>query len=473
MALALLSPPLHHPLRPLNPPPLACTTASSTGFSFFFPPAPRWRASSAAAGDGPGPSEAAGDTPLDADLLRRVSAAADADQALDIVAESLGGAGSGPKSSLDASDCNAIVAAALDRGNVDLALSVFEAMRSGLARVGRWSWARPDVRTYALLVQRLAAALRVSDAIRIVGYVSRAGASSAEEVRFGITVCCPTCMVAIAVAQPQHGTQVVSCSKCRYQYELLSGDITNIESEEVSMDTSAFEKALQFINVMKDDLPAAVHSIVIRTPSGTARTHRFATKTVELPAQGGERVTISLAAPANVYREMGPLKIAARSKGFSPGEPMCLTNHVSGQVSKLLRPPSKNVGPFVLTPYLFVGALALLASGDAVSAFIDPSLPRLITATAIASAAVGTTLNQVILPETRKLCSMIEIEVEMDSDVLVAEAATGAERISEQIQQLMEIDSLEEQWRIQAEANDEAERLLSSDSSEALSAEHV
>lgn len=72
-----------------------------------------------------------------------------------------------------------------------------------------------------------------------------------------------------------------------------------------------------------------------------------------------------------------------------------------------------------------------------------------------------------------KLCSMIEIEVEMDSDVIVAEAATGAERISEQIEQLMEIDSLEEQWRIQAEANDEAERLLGSDSLEALSAERV
>lgn len=327
------------------------------------------------------------------------------------------------------------------------------------------------------------------------------------------------------------------------------------------MDISAFEKALQFINVMKDDLPAAVHSIVIRTPSGTARTHRFATKTVELPAQGGERVTISLAAPANAYRQMGPLKIAARSKGFSPGEPMCLTNHVSGEISKLLRVPSKNAGPLFLSPYLVVGAVALLASGDAVSAFIDPSLPRLITATVIASAAVGTTLDQVILPETRKLpqkavdivavqqkllsqydmlqsrlkdlkrlvekevwmlarmcqlenkilavgepsyrarrgrvkrvrkslettllakielmesyaklCSMIEIEVEMDSDVIVAEAATGAERISEQIEQLMEIDSLEEQWRIQAEANDEAERLLGPDSSEALSAERV
>jgi hypothetical protein len=46
------------------------------------------------------------------------------------------------------------------------------------------------VRTYALLVQRLAAALRVSDAIRIVGYVSRAGASSVEEVRFRARTSC-------------------------------------------------------------------------------------------------------------------------------------------------------------------------------------------------------------------------------------------------------------------------------------------
>ncbi|EEE68497.1 hypothetical protein OsJ_26921 [Oryza sativa Japonica Group] len=413
-------------------------------------------------------------------------------------------------------------------------------MRSGFARAGAWRWARPDVRTYALLVQRLAAALRVSDALRIIDYVSRAGISSAEEVPFGMIIRCPSCMVAVAVAQPQHGTQTVSCSKCRYQYELFSGDIMSIESEEVSMDISALDKALRFINVIKDGLPAAVHSIVIRTPSGTARTHRFATQTVELPAQEGERVTISLAAPSNVYREMGPLKISARSQGFRPGEPMSLTNHINRQVSRLLRAPSKNEGPFVFNPYLLVGALALLASGDAASAFIDPSLPRFITATAFASAAVGTALNQVILPEIRKLpqktvdiiavrqqllsqydmlqtrlkdlkqlsekevwmlarmsqlenkilavgepsyrarrgrvkrvleslestllakielmesyakvieqilymlCSMIEIEVEMDSDVIVAEAASSAERISEQIQQLMEIDSLEE-----------------------------
>ncbi|KAL6646503.1 hypothetical protein ACP70R_018111 [Stipagrostis hirtigluma subsp. patula] len=641
MALAVLSPSHagHCLARPLPSLPLA-RAAGAAGLAFFSrsssPPSPGAcslrRAGATGGGDGAGSSEAPEDSLLDADLLRRVSCAADADEALDIVAESGACAGS----ALGAPECNAIVAAALDRGNVDLALSVFEAMRSGFARVGGWRWARPDVQTYALLVRRLAAALRVTDAIRIIDYVSRGGVSSAEEVPFGMIVRCPTCMVAVAVAQPQDGTQgcgadkykllcrwarlvvtplgtnggilVVSCSKCRCQYELFSGDITSIESEEVSlpnswsisrfpcslecklygevivvetalpgvpvlppnthgilspesMDISALEKAMRFINVMKDGLPAAVHSIVIRTPSGTARTHRFATQTVQLPAQEGERVTISLAAPSNVYREIGPLKIAARSKGFRPGEPMCLTNHTNNEVSKLLRAPSKNEGSFILSPYLLVGALALLASGDATSAFIDPSLPRLITATVVASAAIGTSINQVILPEIQKLpqkavdivavrqqllsqydmlqtrlkdlkqlaenevwmlarmcqldnkilavgepsyrarrgrvkrvreslestllaridlmesyaklCSMIEIEVEMDSEVIAAEAASSAERISEQIQQLMEIDSLEEQWRIQAEANDEAERLLSSDSSETLPAGRV
>ncbi|XP_039853711.1 uncharacterized protein LOC120712066 isoform X2 [Panicum virgatum] len=572
MALALLPPsPASHrrSLRPVSSPLLTrVTTAASFGLAFSSHPSSgccSLQRTGAAGGDGDGAGEASSEAPvagwLDTDLLRRVSGAGDADQALDIVADSAGGSGA----ALEAPECNAIIAAALDRGNVDLALSVFEAMRSGFAG-GGWRWARPDDRTYALLVQRLAAALRVSDAIRIIDYASCAGVSSTEEVPFGIIVRCPTCMVAVAVAQPQDGTQVVSCSKCRYQYELFSGDISSIESEEVSMDISALEKALRFINIRKDGLPAAVHSIVIRAPSGIARTHRFATQNVELPAQEGERVTISLAAPSNVYREMGPLKIAARSQGFKPGEPMCLTNHSNGQVSKLLRAPSMNEGSFFLSPYLLVGALSLLASGDAASAFIDPSLPRLITATAIASAAIGTTLNQVVLPEIQKLpqkavdivavrqqllsqydilqsrlkelkqlaqkevwmlarmcqldnkilavgepsyrarrgrvkrvreslestlsarielmesyakvikeklCSMIEIEIEMDSDVIAAEVASSAERISEQIQQLMEIDSLEEQWRIQAEANDEAERLLSSDSSETLPAGHM
>lgn len=45
------------------------------------------------------------------------------------------------------------------------------------------------MRTYALLVQRLAAAPRVADAIMIIDYVSRAGASSMDEVIFQVRTC--------------------------------------------------------------------------------------------------------------------------------------------------------------------------------------------------------------------------------------------------------------------------------------------
>nr|CAD1823602.1 unnamed protein product [Ananas comosus var. bracteatus] len=438
---------------------------------------------------------------LNGDLLRRLSSLKDADQVIEMIVEAERSAGIGV---LETEDCNSIIEAAFDRGNVDLALSVFLAMQTGYAQGPIW-----------------------------------------------VVVRCPTCMIAIAVAQPQHGSQVASCSKCRYQYELVSGNIVSISSEEISTETSAWEKALGFLQITKNAIPAALHSIVVRTPTGTARTHRFGTKTVELPAQEGERVTISLAAPSNVYRQMGPLKLSAKSPGFRPGEPMSLTNHTNGQISQLLRAPVENNGSFLTSPYFLFPSIALLASGDAASAFIDPSLPRLISVTLVASAALGTALNQVILPEfcklpqkavdvvalkqqllsqydllqTRikdlkqaaekevwmlarmcqlenkilavgevsyrarrgrvkmareslenallarieliesyaKISSMIEIEVEMDSDVLAAEAASSAERISEQIQQIMEIENLEERWRIQAEANDEVERLLRSE----------
>lgn len=150
---------------------------------------------------------------LDEELLRRVSGAKDADEALGMIEEARG---SGDPGVIETEDCHSIIESAFDRGDADLALSVFYAMRAGVDRgmaekdssAGRWTWARPDVRTYALMVQRLAASLRVSDALTMISYVSRMGVSSGEEVPFGMVVRCPSCMVAIAVAQPQHGIQV-------------------------------------------------------------------------------------------------------------------------------------------------------------------------------------------------------------------------------------------------------------------------
>ncbi|KAM3289772.1 putative protein isoform X1 [Capsicum chacoense] len=489
-------------------------------------------------------------------LISRVSAAKDASEVLEMIADMTGRSGG----VVSSKDCGLIISAALDRSNADLALSVFDAMRStfdpgtsvsdGGPSYDRWRWSRPDVTTYTLLVRGLATLLRVSDALKIIANICRAGSSPSEEVLFGKVVRCPSCMIAVTVVQPQDGIQVVSCSKCRYQYELVSGSIVSIESEEISMEIPAWRRGLRFLSI-KQNIPAAVHSIVVETPSGMARTNKFATETVDLPAQEGERVTIALAAPPNVYREVGPLKFNPKAPNVYPGEPLCLTNHRDGRESPLLRAPKKDKTPSLLNPSILVPLLAVFATGDAASGIIDPNLPQIITVAAVSSITLGATLNSLFFPQFSKLprrlvdtiairqqllsqydvlqsrikelkesaenevwmlarmcqlenkifavgepayrarrskvkrvreslessvsrrieliesyariSSIIEIEVEMDSDVLAAEAAGNAENIAEQIQQIMELENLEEKWKIQAEANDEAERLLSSE----------
>ncbi|KAI3900775.1 hypothetical protein MKW98_012499 [Papaver atlanticum] len=483
------------------------------------------------------------------ELINRILSMKDADEVLEMISEKY----QKDTGVVGTSDCCMIINSALERGNFLLALSIFSAMRSSFEQdssIKDWKWSRPDVRTYASLVRGLAASLRVSDAIRMVNEVCRVGVSSGEEVPFGKVVRCPSCTIAVAVAQPQHGSQIASCAKCRYQYELVSGDIVSIESEEVSMDTSSWERGLRFLQLTRKNIPAAVHSIVVQTPTGTARTHRFATKTVELPAREGERVTISLAAPSSVYRQVGPLKFTTKAPGFNPGEPMCLTNHNDGRESELLRAPSKNERLSLLSPSVLFPVLGVLATGDAASGIINPSLPQFISVAAVASVALGTTLNTLVLPQLNRLpqrsvdvvaikqqllsqydilqtriknlreatekeiwmlarmcqlenkilavgepsyrarrnrvkrvreslenslkgrielidsyariSSMIEIEVELDSDVIAAEAVSNAENIVEQIEQTMELENLEQGWREQVEANDEVERLLSS-----------
>ncbi|KAL3021602.1 hypothetical protein AAZX31_05G202500 [Glycine max] len=160
--------------------------------------------------------------------------------------------------------------------------------------------------------------LRVSDALRVIRYICEVGVSPGEEIPFGKIVKCPSCRIAVGVAQPQQGILIVSCAKCRCQYELVLGDIVSIESEEISMDITAWERGLRYVKLMKQSIPAAVHSIVVQTPSGLTRTHRFATETVDLPAQEGERVTVAVAALSNVYRKVGPFKFSPRAPDFYP-----------------------------------------------------------------------------------------------------------------------------------------------------------
>lgn len=133
-----------------------------------------------------------------------------------------------------------------------------------------------------------------------------------------------------------------------------------------------------------------------------ARTHRFATETVDLPAQEGERVTVAAAAPLNAYRDFGPLKLSPRTPKFYPGEPMSLTNHRDSRESRLLRAPSKELGKFMLTPSVLFPILLLFATGDAASGLLDPSLPQIIAVTTVSSLAAGATFNSLVLPQLNK-----------------------------------------------------------------------
>ncbi|KAH9316504.1 hypothetical protein KI387_025131, partial [Taxus chinensis] len=169
------------------------------------------------------------------DLLSKVSTAKDAEEVLCIIADKFEGIGGGIVSS---EDCAAIISAAIARNNVDLAFSILHGMRrtsiqkklerklgEGSLRdssTQKWIWAQPDVTTYITLVRGLAASLRVSDAIRTIKDISRAGAPQGNEVPFGKVVKCPNCMIALAVVQPQHGVQVASNSSAERNWSTYS-----------------------------------------------------------------------------------------------------------------------------------------------------------------------------------------------------------------------------------------------------------
>ncbi|KAK0587091.1 hypothetical protein LWI29_017174 [Acer saccharum] len=417
---------------------------------------------------------------LDEELLSSVSVAEDANEALEIISDSE----KSKRSSggvVSVNDCRLIINAAVGRGNTDLALSVFYAMRSSFDQgvsenssfVDRWRWSRPDVNIYTSLVQGLAVSLKVSDALRLIDDICRVGVSPSEEVPFGKVVRCPTCLIAVAVAQPQHGIQIISCSKCRYKYELVSGGIVSIDSEEIR--NSSY-----------------------RTQHGYSCMEK------------GAKISANYEA-----------KYSCRCSLYCGSDTFCLIPLLAvlatgDAVSRIVDPS--------LPQFLSVAAVASLAVGTTLNTVVFPQLSqlpqRLVEVIAIKQQllsqydvlqsrikelkevaekevwmlarmcqlenkiyAVGepsyrarrSRLKRVreglensirgrieLIDSYARISSMIEIEVEMDYDVLAAEEVSSTENVAEQIQQIMELENLEEKWRLQAEANDEAERLINS-----------
>lgn len=514
------------------------------------------------------PRAPGGDAPaIPPAVLRKAAAAGDAIEALDILAEGL------PGGSLSDGDCRVIMAAALERGNAELAQSIFRAMTAAAAGTsssvsslmsvdsstgakGALSWPPATIETAAALVIGLCRALRIKEAVSVIGSVRSRGLPVTEDIQFGYVVECPLNATGkpLAVMQPQEGVRNIVDSFSRYEYELFSGNVVNVSSESLVAESSGLvpdligglikgNSFLQRWGVLWRPSAGAVHTIVVQTPAGQQRTFRFGTNTADVSARQNDRITVVCAPQTPVNKQIFGLLSSAPPE-TKPGEPLSLTNHTLEMSTQLARPPAAGMPGGI--PNWVIPAAAALVAADAASSLVNPIFPYLVAGAVVSTAATAVAAQKVALPrlkqlplskveiqatrqkllgqhtvlerrvvelvreceddvrvlarlwqlqtkmgavsggggtydarmerisETRtaiegrlgkriemvdayaKVISMIEIEVEMETQLPDAEV----EGIEVQIARLEEIEDLQAEYQIQAEAQDEVERLL-------------
>jgi len=489
-------------------------------------------------------------------LLRKVVGTGNASEAADLIATSHAGA------RLTDQDCVQLITSALEKGNIALALSVHESMcrakragnitgSSSLASIEESiDWPAATVQATSALVLGLCRQLAIDDALRTISDIRVQGLPRNEAVGFGKVIASPLAPnQTLTVVQPQEGCKFVADAFSRYEYEVFSGRVVTIKSEALQISAGILFALLRGIGILKKPPPAAVHEFVVQAPDGTSRTFRVATPTADVPAQKDERITMVCApGPGSAKsskrkRQQGLLD--SSPPDTKPGEALTATNHKTGVVTQLLRPPLS--GTQTALPGWVLPAIVVLAGGDAASTLIDPALPALIAGSVVTVVGSGVAGNQLLLPRLKQLpekalgveyvrqrllgqyaqlaskvasvtgesnedvrvlarlwqlqnkmqsvaagatasygarmervaaartnieerlvkklelldgysrvMNMIEIEVEMDIEVPAAELAG----IEQQMERLTELESLQDDWRVQAEARDEVERLL-------------
>jgi hypothetical protein len=484
-------------------------------------------------------------------VARRAAAAADAAEALDALGAALG-TGAPP---LGEAGAQQVMAAALERGNVELALAIFRAMTaavSGLAAPpaaapGAPVWPPASAATAAALAIGLCRALRAREAIAVVDSVRRRGLPPSEDGHFGTIVAGPPAAPGapprpLALVQPGQGVQAVADAATRYEYELFSGEVREAAAESLGGSESWARRAARRAGLVRAARAAAEHALVVETPAGAQRSFRFGTATADVPAKVGDRVTV-VCAPVAPKLSAGRL-LSASPPGAAPGEALSLTNHSQRGATPLLPPPAPG-GAAGGAPSWALPVALLLAASDAASALVDPALPYLATGALLAAGAAAVAGSTVLVPRLKQLperaveaaagrqrllaqhaalearagalaaeagedcralarlwglqgkmgavaagaeydarrgrvaaaaaagevrlakalevldayarvVSMIEIEVEVEA-ALPADAEEG---IDAQIARLEEVEELAADWRLQAEAADDVERML-------------
>lgn len=183
-------------------------------------------AAAAAAAAAPAPEPQAEQPWISVSGLRKVAAAADANEATDLLLQELA-PGSGRLSEAQARE---LLAACLERGNVALSQSIYRTMTAAGAGGGSASydgpgssgrgggfWPAATIETATALVVGLAQALHTREAIAVITSVRNRGLPTAEDVHFGFVVDCPGAGAGkpLTVMQPQEGVKRVVDSYSR------------------------------------------------------------------------------------------------------------------------------------------------------------------------------------------------------------------------------------------------------------------
>jgi len=480
-------------------------------------------------------------------VARKLLGVQSAAEAAEIISEELGW-----ESSLTAQECLELLNAALDKGNVKLAMSIHSSMCASRRPASSQSsmdmtlaWPPATIQTTSALVLGLCKQLAITEAIRVVAEVRVQGLPRNDEVGFGKVIGSPLAPgQTLTVVQPQEGFKLVADAYSKYEYEVFSGTVITCTSEALNpQDGNILLTIARAVGLLRKPAAKAVHSLAVKAPDGTSRTFRVATENAGVPALVNDRVTFVCSPAKNSNKGRRGL-LTASPPGTAPGEPMQATNHKTGVVTSLLRPPTPGAQSGI--PSWYLPAAVIFAGSDMASSLLDPSLPALIAAGAAFTMGSAVAGNTVLLPRLKqftdkevsleymrqrllgqysslagklesvtqeanedirvlarlwqlenkmasvsqastaysarmervaaartnieerlskklelldgygKVMNMIEIEVEMDIEVPAAELAG----IEMQLTRLEELESLQDDWRVQAEARDEVERLL-------------
>ncbi|KAF5840558.1 hypothetical protein DUNSADRAFT_16356 [Dunaliella salina] len=517
---------------------------------------------------GPSTSSSRSKDSLPAPLVRRLSNMQTASDAADALLEAKMPGCATPSERA----AHQIILAALDRGNLRLALSVYDSMCQARGRVAMsesmsasaanspantttssssssspsssapagsaaaaqrppsfsrglggtalddeedalFSWPPASIHTTSALVLGLCRQLAIAEALALVNGITGRGLPRHDAISFGKVIASPLAPTqTLTVVPPQEGCMMVADAFSKYEYEVFTGTVVSTKSEALQ------GERVTFVCSPGPDRGSST------TSSGSG----------------------SLKGASQPRRKAQQGLLPSNPPGTKPGEALTATNHRTNTVMELLPPPVSSTQQGVLPSWVLPAAV-MLSGGDAASSLIDPSMPLMLAAGAgglLGSAVLG---NSLVLPRLRQLpdqalaseymrqmllqqyaqlgtkveavlgecgedirvlarlwqlqnkmqsvgtmmsasygarmervitarsnieqrlakklellegygrvMNMIEIEVEIDTEVPAAEF----EGIAEQMQRLDDLEGLQDDWRVQAEARDEVERLL-------------